>query len=125
MQINNTCLKVSSLPRLDDLVTSPADIRIPLYQAVNVKATGECKTDMQATVWLIVDTDGNSTYDHWLTTAIPKPFEDGSVKEHRHAPPTLPPMSASGSEESISVSWDQPTDTSDLFRLLPGARART
>ena len=116
VQINNTCLKVGSIARLDDLVTSPAEIRVPLYQAVNVKSTGACKTDIAtATVWLMVDTDGNSTYDHWVTSAVPKPFEEASVKGIDTRPPTLPAMTASGSEESIAVSWDQPTDTSDLF----------
>jgi hypothetical protein len=116
VQINNTCLKVGTISSIDNLVTSPSETRIPLYQAINVKTTGACKTEIAtATVWLMVDTDGNSTYDHWVTTAIPKPFDEASVKGIDTRAPTLPAMTASGSEESIGVSWDQPTDTSDLF----------
>jgi hypothetical protein len=115
-KITELCRKVGSIPRIDDIRNSTTRVRIPLHQAVNVNTPGPCNTSIASvTVWLMVDTDGNSTYDHWVTTAVPKPYEEASVKGIDTLPPTLPSPRASGSEGSIEISWDMPTDSSDLF----------
>jgi hypothetical protein len=116
-KIDLNCLKVTSIPRIEDIRLNETKIRIPLYQAVNVNMTGTCLTNISsATVWLMVDQDGNGNYDHWVTTVVPKPFEEASVTGIDTLAPSLPEgLQASGSEGSIEISWDQPTNTSDLF----------
>jgi hypothetical protein len=115
--IDDVCLKVASIPSIRDIYPTGKDIRIPLYQAVNGKdTTGACKDITSVTVWLMVDTDGNGKHDHWVTTTVPKPYEDATIKGVDTKPPTLPSnLTASGSEGSIEISWELSTDATDLF----------
>lgn len=121
MQINTSCLKVGSIPSIDTLRTSGGEnIRIPLYQAVNVRdTTSACKTNVSsATVWLMVDINGDSTYEHWTTAIIPSPFMDASVMGgiDTLAPPLPENLKAAGSEKAIRISWDLPQSRKeDLF----------
>jgi hypothetical protein len=116
-QINMTCRKVGDIPSIDAIRIAGTEIRIPLYEAVNVNTMGACNTSIASvTVWLMVDADGNGTHDHWVTTAVPKPFTEPTVPGVDTRPPPLPDnRQAVGSERSIEISWDLPADQTDLF----------
>jgi hypothetical protein len=114
--IDTICQKVDSIPSIRDLIPNGRNIRVPLYQAVNVKDTGPCKSISSVTVWLMVDTDANGKHDHWVTTTIPKPFDEASLKGVDTVSPSLPSnIQATGSEDAIDISWELPSDASDLF----------
>lgn len=119
LRINETCLKVDSIPSIDTIrIDGFKEIRIPLYQAVNVKKTMDAcdPNTSSATVWLMVDTDGDTTYDHWVTTVVPDPYKDASIKGIDTKAPPLPlNRSAAGSENAIQIEWTLPADQSDLY----------
>jgi hypothetical protein len=120
LQINTSCLKVTSIQSIDTIHTlGSTDIRIPLYQAVNVKTPGACNTATSSvTVWLMVDIDGNGQYEHWDTAMVPMPYTEATVTGVDVKPPPLPmELQASGSESSIDINWKLPTDATDLFHF--------
>ncbi|HWO25431.1 MAG TPA: MXAN_2562 family outer membrane beta-barrel protein [Kofleriaceae bacterium] len=118
LRIDQDCLKIDSISSIDSIkINGGAKIRVPLYKAVNVNTMGACNPAIStASVWLMVDRDGDTEYDHWVTEAVPSPYSDKTVKGVDTKSPPLPTkLTALGSEDSIEISWELPSDSTDLF----------
>ncbi|CAN5912988.1 hypothetical protein BH11MYX2_BH11MYX2_25500 [soil metagenome] len=103
-----------SIPNIDLIVTTPATIEVPFYTVVNgfqnMDACQEREGD--AFLWTLVDSDGDGTYDYTGSQSI---GATSSVAGIDTKPPPIPTdFEAASSDNGISLSWKQTTN-SDIF----------
>lgn len=118
---NTMCRKTDvTIPDIRVLATTPDTIELSLYDAINgFDNTSACRqAEGTATVWVLVDTDGNGSYDHVATQALGQTMGTvGEVSAFDTQPPPLPTeFTADSAEGAISLGWTVPTSrATDIF----------
>jgi hypothetical protein len=103
------CRGINTIADIDQMVLRPDNLQFTLFDAVNVNdTTGACReTEGDVSVWILVDSDANGSYDYTVKQVV---GETAQVKGPDTLPPPLPTeIEASSAESSIVLSWTPPT----------------
>lgn len=114
----NQCKKVGTIADIDQLLVTPAQIEVSLYDLINATTAGACRVEQgTATLWVMVDTDGAAPYDYVATQAVGQTLGAGEVSTYDTRAPNLPTeFTASSAESAIRIGWDLPTaQPEDIF----------
>jgi hypothetical protein len=110
-QRNADCTKITTTPNLTAIdATGLTNVEIPIFQFMMPKQSdrnmGGClPRRLSAATWLLVDEDTNGTFEY---------SETKSIDTDSEAPPLPTNFKAVGAEEAVEISWDPPTDVSDI-----------
>ncbi|MGE0548898.1 MAG: MXAN_2562 family outer membrane beta-barrel protein [Kofleriaceae bacterium] len=110
------CRKISTIADINPLATTPEKVQVSVYQAINGAADNmPCKEDQgDAPLWLLVDTNGDSTYEYSLSQPVGKTADVTGYDTKR--PPLPTNFSASSAESSVVISWTLPeAQATDIF----------
>ncbi len=112
-------LTTQTIPDIDTLAITPDRIEVGIYDAVNgVDTTGPCQERAgDAFVWILVDSDGDNTYDYFTNQSVGGTATSMDVtKVDTEAPPLPKNFDAQSGEGSIAISWDAPDSrATDIF----------
>lgn len=126
---NMMCKQVSTIQDVDKLFTTPEDHDFSLFDVVNGKVNQDqdCLTTLEgtATIWAFVSNTGSTTSFEYKTT-INVGTLTGETASSTNGVDTKPPplptgLTASGSENSIALSWTPSTANStdvDRYQAL-------
>jgi len=101
---------------IDTLAATPATIEVGIYDAIHaLEMPAACKeAEGTATVWVLVDTDGDTTYDYGKSTPVGNTATSMAVGTYdTQAPPLPTAIDASSGEGAIEITWDAPTGRAD------------
>jgi hypothetical protein len=109
---NADCTKIDTTKNLTDIdAAGSTNIKIPIYEFMTPKqsdrSTGGClPRRLTGSTYLNVDADPvDGKFEYWETKSIDTDAE---------APPLPTNFRAVGAEEAIEISWDPPSDVSDV-----------
>ncbi|MDQ3334046.1 MAG: MXAN_2562 family outer membrane beta-barrel protein [Myxococcota bacterium] len=116
-------LDMQTIADISVLATSPARVKLRLYDLLNVTAADmmmpDCrKEELAAKLWLLVDADGNGSREYWKTVDVAQTTNmTGPIGEVKSVDTKAPPLptgfNASSGEEAIVISWTAPTSRAD------------
>ncbi|MGE0870506.1 MAG: MXAN_2562 family outer membrane beta-barrel protein [Kofleriaceae bacterium] len=113
-----SCRKTGTIADIDQLVTTPEKVAVTLYDAVNGQASStDCREDEgDAPLWLLVDTNGDGTFEYSQTRNVGTDQSAGVTGYDTQRPPLPTNFSASSAENSVVVSWTLPeARATDIF----------
>ena len=108
-----TCRAIDTIADIDLMATRPENIELSLYDAINATDnTAACQQrEGDAFVWVLVDADGDNTYDHFANQSLGNTSSTPSgmgVKIDTQPPPLPTEFAGDSAEAAISLSWTPP-----------------
>lgn len=110
-----SCRQVDEIANIDELYPGGDRFEFTFHEAMTgLDETAACEAiEGERSLWLLVDTDGDGTFDHKQAQSFGTTTEVTRIDTK--APPLPTAFEGASAENAVRISWDPPATQTDIF----------